>query len=127
MNDNEQKHDHDPEIPLLEDVVSADELASEYLSFVESEESTDDSGVPEYDAVLLAMRDDIARQLEDDLRLMVANALDRAIDEAGERIVRSLHDELDSTLEQRIRYLIDQRLDSEFGPRNQHSAERDEP
>jgi hypothetical protein len=123
MNDNEQKQLMDEEIPLLEDVISPAELASEYQQFTEIDETSDDSAIPEYDEVLLAMRDDIARQLEDDLRMMISNALDRAIGEAAGQIVRTLHDELDSTLEQRIRYLIDQRLTLEFGPRNQHDPQ----
>ncbi|MES9852918.1 MAG: hypothetical protein ABW170_13950 [Candidatus Thiodiazotropha sp. L084R] len=125
MNDNEQKQDIVSDIPLLEDVITADEIASEFHPFVDSAEPSEDSGIPEYDEVLLAMRDEIAQQLVEDLRATVQNALNRAIEEAGEQIVRTLHDELDDTLEQKVRYLIDQRLSSEFGPRTQHDPQKD--
>ncbi|MES9941402.1 MAG: hypothetical protein ABW104_15655 [Candidatus Thiodiazotropha sp. 6PLUC2] len=125
MNDNEQKQNIVTDIPLLEDVITADEIASEFHPFVDSSEPSEDSGIPEYDEVLLAMRDEIAQQLEEDLRAMIKSALNRAIDEAGEQIVRTLHDELDDTLEQKIRFLIDQRLSTEFGPRTQHDPQND--
>ena len=125
MSDEEKKPDVDPDIPLLEDVVKPDELASELRTFTELPEISEDSGIPEYDEVLLAMRDDIAKQLQDDLSQMLSEVLDRAIEEAGEQIIRTLHDELDTTLEQKIRYRIDQRLDMEFGPRGQLDPEQD--
>jgi hypothetical protein len=125
MNDDEQQQDIDAVIPILQDVITADELASGFKPFIENSEAEEDSELPEYDEVLLAMRDEIAHQLQNDLKAMIANILDSAIAEAGVQIVRVLHDELDSTLEQRIRYLIEQRLSSEFGPRNQHDPEQD--
>jgi hypothetical protein len=124
MNDNDQKQEGTSHIPLLKDVITADELASEFHQFVDSETLTEDSGIPEYDEVLLAMRDEIAKQLQDSLRDMISEALNQAIDEAGAQIIRTLHDELDSSLEQNIRYLIDQRLDAEFGPRAQHTPQK---
>ena len=120
MSHNDDKPGNPSNIPLLEDVITADEIVSEFHHFVDSEESSEESGIPEYDEVLLAMRDEIAKQLEDDLRGLISEALNRAIQAAGEQVMLTLHDELDSTLEQKIHYFINQRLDSEFGPRAQH-------
>ncbi len=124
MSEEEKKTQLDPDIPLLEDVVEPDELASELQTFSKLPSTFDDSGIPEYDEVLLAMRDEIARQLQDDLSRMLSSVLNRAIEEAGEQIKQALHDRLDTALEQKIRFLIDQRLDMEFGPREQYDPER---
>ncbi|PVV06990.1 MAG: hypothetical protein B6D77_14810 [gamma proteobacterium symbiont of Ctena orbiculata] len=45
------------------------------------------------------------------------------IDETTARIGQILHDELDNTLIHRIRNLIEQRLENEFGPRQQHARD----
>lgn len=123
---NHDEHNPDPEepsIPLLQDVITEEELASEYVNFVENDLEAESSGIPEYDEVLLAMRDDIARQLHDELWVMVSNALDRAIEEASHQVARTLHKELDTHLEHRIHELIEQRLEADFGPRPQTDEE----
>jgi hypothetical protein len=125
MNTDDKSHDSDSVIPILEDVVSMDEIESEYIDFSNQEADLEDSGIPEYDEELLSMRDDIARQLEVDLRTIVTEAVNIAISEATARISQILHDELDNTLNHRINNLIEQRLEQEFGPRQQHST--DEP
>jgi hypothetical protein len=125
MSDERNKPDGDNGIPLLKDVIEPDELASEFQAYSKPAEVSDDSGIPEYDEVLLAMRDEIAKQLQDDLSKMLSSVLNRAIEEVSEQITRTLHDELDNTLEQKIRFLIDQRLDMEFGPRHQLGPDQD--
>ncbi|MES9974004.1 hypothetical protein [Candidatus Thiodiazotropha sp. LNASS1] len=125
MSTDDKTHDPDSDIPLLEDVVSMDEIESEYIEFSDEEADIEDSDIPEYDEELLSMRDDIAKQLGDDLRLIVSEAVNSAIDEATDRISQILHDELDNTITHRIRNLIEQRLEKEFGPRHQHA--KDEP
>ncbi|MCU7906923.1 MAG: hypothetical protein KZQ76_13990 [Candidatus Thiodiazotropha sp. (ex Epidulcina cf. delphinae)] len=127
MSNNEPSHHQDSAIPLLEDMVSADELKSKYAGSTNKPRETEDSDVPEYDEVLLGMRNDIAKQLTDDLRLMVAEAVEQAVTESAARIEQILHDELDSSLEHRIRHLIEQRLETEFGPRHQHSSDSEDP
>ncbi|MEJ2610301.1 MAG: hypothetical protein P8179_09470 [Candidatus Thiodiazotropha sp.] len=117
----------DTEIPLLEDVVTTEEFESESLIFVDSEEPDEESGIPEYEEVLLALRDDLAKQLKDDLRLILSSVLNQAISEATQHIEQVLHDELDTTLEKRIRYLIDKRMASDFSPHHQMIREEDEP
>ncbi|MEJ2423292.1 MAG: hypothetical protein P8101_02365 [Candidatus Thiodiazotropha sp.] len=124
MNHDENNPDpEEPSIPLLQDVITEEELASEYVNFVENDLEAESSGIPEYDEVLLAMRDDIARQLHDELWVMVSNALDRAIEEASHQVARTLHKELDTHLEHRIHELIEQRLEADFGPRPQTDEE----
>jgi hypothetical protein len=117
---NEQPAQEEDEIPILEDIVTTDELErdSEYVEFAEPAPAA--SPIPEYDEVLLAMRDDIAAQLEQELQSVVAEAVEQAITEATERIAQVLHDELDGNLAHRIRGLIAQRMEQEFGPREQH-------
>ncbi|MEW8026336.1 MAG: hypothetical protein AB2792_20465 [Candidatus Thiodiazotropha sp.] len=123
MNTDDKSRDPDSAIPLLEDVVSMDEIESEYIDFGNEEADIEDSGIPEYDEELLSMRDDIAKQLEGDLQAFVSEAVNNAIDEATNRIGQILHDELDNTITHRIRNLIEQRLEKEFGPRHQHAKE----
>jgi hypothetical protein len=109
----------DEDIPLLEDVVTPEELErdSEYIEFddVDSEEYT--PGTLEYDEVLLAMRDDIVAQLQSELHPLVIRSVEKAIDEATERLTHVLHDELVGPLGHRVRHLIEERMDEEFGPR----------
>ncbi|MES9970018.1 MAG: hypothetical protein ABW092_08265 [Candidatus Thiodiazotropha sp.] len=123
MNRDDKLHGSDSDIPLLEDVVSLEEIESEYIEFANDEADIEDSGIPEYDEELLSMRDDIAKQLEDYLETIVAEAVNIAIDETTARLGQILHDELDNTLTHRIRNLIEQRLENEFGPRQQHAKE----
>ncbi|MEW8290851.1 MAG: hypothetical protein AB2672_09965 [Candidatus Thiodiazotropha endolucinida] len=125
MSTDDKINDSDSDIPLLEDVVSMDEIESEYIEFSDEEADIEDSDIPEYDEELLSMRDDIAKQLGDDLQLIVSEAVNSAIDEATDRISQILHDELDNTITHRIRNLIEQRLEKEFGPRHKHA--KDEP
>ncbi|MET0064979.1 MAG: hypothetical protein ABW076_01400 [Candidatus Thiodiazotropha sp.] len=128
MNQDDHKPDSDEaSIPLLQDVITEEELASEYISFAENDLEKASSGIPEYDEVLLAMRDDIARQLHEDLWLMVSKALDRAIEEASHQVAKTLHKELDTTLEQRIRDLIERRLELDFGPRPRDDGDDNSP
>jgi hypothetical protein len=112
-------------IPLLEDIVSMEEVESEYIDFGNEEVNLEDSSIPEYDEELLIMRDDIAKQLKDNLQATVTEAVNIAIKEATTHISQILHDELDNTLWHRISNLIEQRLEKEFGPRHQHT--KDEP
>lgn len=125
MNTEDKSHDPESAIPLLEDVVSVDKVESERIDINNQDADMDDSGIPEYDAELLSMRDDIAKQLEDDLRAIVSEAVNIAIHEATTRITQILHDELDNTLTHRINTLVEQQLEKEFGPRHQHAE--DEP
>ncbi|MEJ2456490.1 MAG: hypothetical protein P8103_20410 [Candidatus Thiodiazotropha sp.] len=109
----------DEEIPLLEDIVTPEELErdSEYIEFdeIDSEEYT--PATPEYDEVLLSMRDDIVAQLQSELHPLVIRSVEKAIDEATERLTQVLHDELVGPLGHRVRRLIEERMDEEFGPR----------
>jgi hypothetical protein len=125
MNIDDKKDNQDSAIPLLEDVVTMEEVTSEYIDFSNKQVDLEDSGIPEYDEELLSMRDDIAKQLEDDLQATVTEAVSIAINEAVARIGQILHDELDNTLSHRIANLIELRLEEEFGPRDQHV--KDEP
>lgn len=129
MTSNNEQHDiRETDIPLLEDIVTPDELESDSdtIDLIAEAPESAESQVPEYDEVLLAMRDDIAARLLEELKPIVAQSVQRAITETIDRIEQILHDELDSTLEHRIRGLIDTRMETEFGPRNHHVRNEDE-
>jgi hypothetical protein len=115
------------DIPLLEDVVIPDDLEidSGFVVFDDNKPTSFDAATPEYDEVLLAMRDDILAQLEGELHASIVSAVEQAIDEAGERLSLILHKELTGKLEQRIRHLIEQRMEREFGPREHPLDERE--
>ncbi len=106
-------------IPLLEDVVTPEELEreSEYIDFDEADSEEFAPATPEYDEVLLSMRDDIVAQLQSELHPLVIRSVEKAIDEASERVTRVLHDELVAPLGHRVRKLIEKRMEEEFGPR----------
>jgi hypothetical protein len=123
MNTDDKSQDPKSAIPLLEDVVSIEEIESEDIDFSNEDADIEDSDIPEYDEELLSMRDDIVKQLEKDLRPTVTQALNIAIDEATARISQILHDELDNTLNHRINNLIEQQLEKQFGPRRQYTDE----
>lgn len=119
MSGDQDKKDKD-QIPLLEDVVTPEELEreSEYIDFDEADSEEFDPATPEYDEVLLSMRDDIVAQLQQELRPLVIRSVEKAIDEATERLTQVLHDELAGPLDHRVRSLIEQRMEEEFGPRD---------
>jgi hypothetical protein len=120
MNHDKQKQKQDP-IPLLKDIISEEELESEYISFIGSETESSSEEIQEYSEVLLAIKDDIARQLQDELWTMVSTALNQAIKEAARRAAKTLHRELDKSLQQRIKDLIEEQLDAEFSINSQSS------
>jgi hypothetical protein len=122
MNNDKAQNHQDDEIPLLEDVITPNEveIRSDDTSMGKAASGVTHASVPAYDEALLTLRDEIAAQLEDDLRPMIAKATERAIKEATERIDQILHDELDTTLEHRIRWLIAHHMAHEFGPRERH-------
>lgn len=121
MRIDEPDHQQDDEIPLLEDVVAADELAiaEEDGIFAAAHDSVE-SVVPAYDQELLNLRDEIMSQLEEDLQPIIAQAVERAIAQTTARIGQILHDELDHTLEHQLRGLIARHMEKRFGPREQH-------
>jgi hypothetical protein len=116
------------EIPLLEDVVTPEELdkESEYIVFEDKDSEEFTAATSEYDEVLLAMRKDILAQLQADLRPLVLRSLEQAIDEALERATRILHKELTQPLEKRLLNLIEERMEEEFGPQQHPDKGKDE-
>jgi hypothetical protein len=109
----------DDEIPVLEDIVAPEEFESEpeHIEFDNGVSEAFVAATPEYDQVLLAMRDDILAQLQVELHSLVVNSVEQAINEALERTTRILHKELAQPLEKRMHDLIEERMDEEFGPR----------
>lgn len=105
-------------IPLLEDIVNLKELniEAEYLEFDEVDSEEYIPATLEYDRVLLSMRNEIAAQLEADLRPLVVSSVEKAINEISGRLKQILRDELTDSLDQRVRLLIEERMEQEFGP-----------
>jgi predicted ArsR family transcriptional regulator len=116
------------EIPLLEDVVTPEELEreSEYIVFDDAEPEEIAAAPPKHDEVLLAMRDDILAQLQADLHPLIVRSVEQAIHEALERATLTLHNELTRPLEERLRTLIEERMEEEFGPRQHPDKGKDE-
>jgi hypothetical protein len=119
MSDDQDKMEED-HIPLLEDVVTPEELEreSEYIEFDEADSEEFAPATPEYDEVLLSMRDDIVAQLQSELHPLVIRSVEKAIDQATDRLTQVLHDELVGPLGHSVRRLIDERMEEEFGPRD---------
>jgi hypothetical protein len=115
MDSRDSEHTESPEIPLLEDIVRPDEIGSD-AEAIEFEGMMPATSSP--DLSQPAMREAIAEQLLQDLKPIVADAVESAISETVKRIDEMLHDELDSPLEHRIQCLIEEQLDKRFGPRN---------
>ncbi|MGD8908640.1 MAG: hypothetical protein PVF13_02890 [Chromatiales bacterium] len=109
----------DDEIPLLEDVVTPEELEkeSEPTEFGDDDSKEPAAATPQLDEVLQDMRDDILTQLQVDLHPLVVRSVDQAIDEALERATQILHKELSRPLEERLRTLIEARMEEAFGSR----------
>jgi phage gp29-like protein len=126
MSSNAPDKPEEDNIPLLEDVVTPDELdaESELVNLDEDTESVD-SQTPEYDKILHDMRDDIVAQLQADLHPLLVQSVEQAIHEAMERAARVMHQELTRPLEQRLLDLIEERMEQEFGPR-EHPLHSDE-
>jgi hypothetical protein len=116
------------EIPLLEDVVTPEELEreSEYIVFDDAESEEIAATPPKHEEVLLAMRDDILAQLQADLHPLIVRSVEQAIHEALERATLVLHNELTRPLEERLRTLIEERMEEEFGPRQHPDEGKDE-
>jgi hypothetical protein len=114
MDSRDSEHSETPEIPLLEDIVRPDEIGSD----TDAIEFKGIAATSSPDLSQPAMREAIAEQLLQDLKPIVADAVESAISETVKRIDEMLHDELDSPLEHRIQCLIEEQLDKRFGPRN---------
>lgn len=114
MDSRDSEHSESQEIPLLEDIVRPDEIGTDadVIGF-EGISPTTTTDLPQ-----AAMREAIAEQLLQDLKPIVADAVESAISETVKRIDEMLHDELDSPLEHRIRCLIEEQLNKRFGPHN---------
>lgn len=126
MSSNAPDKPEEDNIPLLEDVVTPDELDAE-SELVNLDEDTESVGsqTPEYDKILHDMRDDIVAQLQADLHPLLVQSVEQAIHEAMERAARVMHQELTRPLEQRLLDLIEERMEQEFGPR-EHPLHSDE-
>jgi hypothetical protein len=126
MSSNAPDKPEEDNIPLLEDVVTPDELDAE-SELVNLDEDTESVGsqTPEYDKILHDMRDDIVAQLQADLHPLLVQSVEQAIHEALERAARAMHQELTRPLEQRLLDLIEERMEQEFGPR-EHPLHSDE-
>ncbi len=128
MASDKQDIGEDDEIPLLEDIVTPEELEieSEFIVFDDADSEDFAVATPEYDEVLLSMRDDIIAQLQADLHPLVVRSVEKAIDETTLRITKILRDELTGPLGHRVRLLIEERMEQEFGPREHLQDENKE-
>jgi hypothetical protein len=117
MSDLPKKSDDD--IPMLEDIVTPEELerAPQHVELDNGVSDAFAGSAPEYDEALPAMRDDILAQLQSELHSLTIRSVEQAIDAALEHTTHILHKELTQALEARMRTLIEERMEQEFGPR----------
>lgn len=97
------------EIPLLDDVVDPDEIQFATVS-VENQEPYPS----EHGAIIEVLREGIAEQLIQELQPIVNSAVETVASQATRQIEQLLLDELNSSLENRMRMLISEAVEKYF-------------
>lgn len=97
-------------IPLLKDVVDPDEIEyTEYKSLVAHKD------VPDSREIIEIMRKEITTQLNQELQPLITAAINTAVDQATGTIRQIMLDELQRSLQNRLRMLIEEKFDKQFG------------
>lgn len=111
------------EIPLLEEVVSFDDLDlsdldSEPESAEEAQQKNDSSAIrplPTHNLVIDSIREALHEQLTQELGEIIPPLVAQAIDQTTLQLNQLIQKELSSSLEQRLTVLIEKELDNQFG------------
>lgn len=109
MSPEDSEMQDDQEIPLLKDVVDPDEI--EHAADGESKVSNE---LTDKQKILAAIRGEIAVQLNEELQPVILAAISSAVDQATAEIRQVMLDELQGSLQNRIRLLINEALDQQF-------------
>ncbi|MEN8179325.1 MAG: hypothetical protein ABFS39_12025 [Pseudomonadota bacterium] len=98
------------DIPLLRDVVDPDEIV-----FNDDSEPAISSESTDQQEIIDVIREGIAVQLNEELQPTIIAAINSAVDQATGELRQIMLDELQGSLQNRIRLLIDGALDKQFG------------
>ena len=109
----ETESPNEEDIPLLEDVVDPDEI---FFSLDNDQEFSDLETTPA--SVAKAVRDEVTAKLLNELNPIISIAIETAVQQVTEQIKLVLEDELEGTLEHRLRALIQEALEKNK-PRSQ--------
>lgn len=96
-------------IPLLDDVVTLDELG-----FSERSPDQGDQQTPDPQAILEILREGVADQLILDLQPIITSAVETAVTQVTQQARQLLLDELHGSLENHVRSLIEAAVEREF-------------
>ncbi|MDJ0805521.1 MAG: hypothetical protein QNJ78_01690 [Gammaproteobacteria bacterium] len=97
------------DIPLLKDVVDPEEIELIDNNQLADQETGSHQAVPE------TLRNQITRQINDDLQSVINSAIHTAVEQASGEIRQILLDELQGSLHNHIRQLIDEALQKQPG------------
>ena len=92
-------------IPLLQDVVAPDDI-----EYAKEQESTVAEEITNQQRALDDIREEVAIQLIEELQPAILASINSAVDQATGEIRKVLLDELQGTLQNRLRLLIDEAL-----------------
>ncbi len=109
------------DIPLLDDVVQSDELISPTSepSAGSIDEQADFQPLPDHDAIINIVREGLQDQLNHELSSIVQQAVELAVTQATTQLKQVIRDEVTSSLERRIKQLVERALDEKFGDLSQ--------
>ncbi|QYZ64805.1 MAG: hypothetical protein OI74_13205 [Gammaproteobacteria bacterium (ex Lamellibrachia satsuma)] len=109
------------DIPLLDDVVQSETLISPTSE--PSKESIDEQAdfqpIPDHDAIISIVREGLQDQLNHELSSIVQQAVEQAVTQATTQLKQVIGDEVTSSLERRIKQLVERALDEKFGDLSQ--------
>ncbi|MBL3598503.1 MAG: hypothetical protein JMN25_01380 [gamma proteobacterium endosymbiont of Lamellibrachia anaximandri] len=109
------------DIPLLDDVVQADELISPTSepSAGSIDAQTDVQPLPDHEAIVGIVREGLQNQINHELSSIVRQAVEQAVTQTTSHLKQVIEDEVTSSLERRIKQLIERALDEKFGDLSQ--------
>ncbi|MBL3529228.1 MAG: hypothetical protein JMN27_04890 [gamma proteobacterium endosymbiont of Lamellibrachia anaximandri] len=109
------------DIPLLDDVVQADELISPTSepSTGSIDAQTDVQPLPDHEAIVGIVREGLQNQINHELSSIVRQAVEQAVTQTTSHLKQVIEDEVTSSLERRIKQLIERALDEKFGDLSQ--------
>lgn len=123
MSQDDNETAHEKEIPLLEEVVSFDDLdlsdlGSEPESAQEEQPDADSAAfrtLPTHDSVIESIRKALHEQLTQELGEIIPPLVEQAIDQTTQQLNQMIQQELSGSLEERLTALIEKELDNQFG------------
>ena len=99
-------------IPLLDDVVEPD-----LVGVTAAAETVDERKITDHQVIIEVLREGITAQLNKELQPILSDAIEVAVKQATKYARKLLLDELHGTLENRLRTLIEEAVEQEFGKR----------